>query len=187
MADNVAVSHYRTPLQHHVAFFDRNNDGIVYPHETYIGFRALGFSRIVSLSAAIVINVTLSYKTLDSRIPSLLFPIHIKNIHRARHPNDSGAYDKEDRILESRLDDLFKEFAKTFPDRLSKDEFTSMQKSFYKDPTKRGRFASSVEWDFAYKLLKDENGYISKEHIKRALDGSIFYYMEEKLKKERSK
>ncbi|KAH7440167.1 hypothetical protein KP509_04G094700 [Ceratopteris richardii] len=187
MEASEAATRYTTALQHHVAFFDRNKDGIVYPHETYIGFRALGFSRIISLSAAVLINGTLSYKTLDTRVPSPLFPIHIKNIHRARHPNHSGAYDADGRVVERTLDELFRKFARTFPDRLSRDEFRSMQKTFHKDPTQSARLASSAEWGFAYKLLKDENGYVSKEHIRRTLDGSIFYYMEEKLKEEKSK
>ncbi|KAH7440173.1 hypothetical protein KP509_04G095000 [Ceratopteris richardii] len=174
---------YITALQQHLAFFDRNKDGIIYPHETYIGFRALGFSVILSLFSAFMINFFLSYKTVDSRIPSLLFPIHIKNIHRAMHPNDSGGYDTEGRALNHVLNELFKEFATTFPDRLSRDEFTSMRKSFYKDSSKSGRFASWLEWEFAYMLLKDEDGYIGKENIQGIYDGSIFYYMEKKQKK----
>jgi peroxygenase len=35
MAD--VYNHELTPLQKHVAFFDRNKDGVIYPSETYQG------------------------------------------------------------------------------------------------------------------------------------------------------
>ena len=54
-----------TVLQQHCAFFDRNGDGVIYPHETYQGFRALGYSPTISLLAAIVINGSFSYPTYD--------------------------------------------------------------------------------------------------------------------------
>ncbi|KAI5071010.1 hypothetical protein GOP47_0013261 [Adiantum capillus-veneris] len=178
-----AETQYTSSLQQHVAFFDRNKDGKIYPSETYNGFRALGFTRPISIFASIFIHLGLSYKTLDSPIPSLLFPIYIKNINRGRHPNDSGIYDNEDKFTHHKLDELFKEFAKTFPDRISLDEMNEMRKSFYKGQTISGRLASKVEWQFAHNLLKDDNGYVSKEHIKRIFDGSIFYYIEEEHKR----
>ena len=51
-------------LQQHVAFFDRNDDGIIYPWETYQGCRALGFNLLMSLLITLVVNGTMSYATL---------------------------------------------------------------------------------------------------------------------------
>ncbi|MFS7952250.1 putative plant seed peroxygenase [Helianthus anomalus] len=50
-------------LQKHVEFFDRNNDGVIYPWETFQGFRAIGSGIVLSSVAAIFINAGLSGKT----------------------------------------------------------------------------------------------------------------------------
>ncbi|KAG2395269.1 Peroxygenase protein [Vigna angularis] len=121
-------------LQQHVSFFDLNNDGVVYPWETYKGFRSLGFNVILSFIFSIVIHVALSYPTLPTWLPSPFFPIHIKNIHKAKHGSDSGSYDTE------------------------------------------GRVASKFEWGVLYVLAKDEQGYLTKEAVRRCFDGSLFEY-----------
>nr|XP_027189259.1 peroxygenase isoform X2 [Cicer arietinum] len=130
--------HNLTVLQQHCAFFDQDGNGIVYPWETYMGMRALGFNVIASFIMAIGINLAMSYPTLPHWYPSLLFPIYIHNMHKAKHGSDSGVYDTE------------------------------------------GRAAAKFEWGVLYLLARDEDGFLSKEAVRRCYDGSLFEYCAKK-------
>ncbi|KAJ0726963.1 putative plant seed peroxygenase [Helianthus annuus] len=57
------INNDQNVLQKHVEFFDRNNDGVIYPWETFQGFRAIGCGILLSSFAAVFINVGLSGKT----------------------------------------------------------------------------------------------------------------------------
>ncbi|XP_026437473.1 probable peroxygenase 4 isoform X2 [Papaver somniferum] len=58
-----ATSSNQSALQKHVAFFDRNKDGVIYPWETFQGCRAIGLGIGLSTLAAVLINMGLSRKT----------------------------------------------------------------------------------------------------------------------------
>ncbi|XP_071681285.1 peroxygenase-like isoform X2 [Lolium perenne] len=128
--------HNMSVLQQHVAFFDRDNDGIIHPWETYNGCRAVGFNFIMSALITVLVHLVMSYPTLPGWMPSPLFPIYVHNIHKCKHGSDSATYDKE------------------------------------------GRIAMKLEWTFLYVLARDEEGYLSREAIRRMYDGSLFEYME---------
>jgi hypothetical protein len=75
-----------TVLQQHVLFWDRDGDGVIWPYDTYIGFRELGFNILFSLMSVMIININFSYPTrlAHSYLPDPFFRVYVDSIHKAK-------------------------------------------------------------------------------------------------------
>lgn len=161
-------------LQQHVAFFDKDQDGIIYPCDTYKGFRAIGFNVLFSLFMAVITNVAFSYYTLPGWIPSLKFPIYVDNIHRAKHGSDTEVYDTEGRFDPAKFDAIFSKYAIKHKDKLTFSEIQCMLKGNRNSNDLIGWVAAELEWVALYVIAKNKNGLVEKETIRRMFDGSLF-------------
>ncbi|GAB2279952.1 Probable peroxygenase 4 [Dionaea muscipula] len=170
-------------LAKHVEFFDKNKDGIVYPWETFKGFRAIGCGIALSSAAAVIINAGLSSKTRPGKGFSIRFPIEIKNIALAKHGSDTGVYDPQGRFVPSKFEEIFSKHAHTYRDALTGEELKEMLKANRVPKDYAGWFAAYIEWRVLYDLGKDKKGLLHKDTVRGVYDGSLF----EKLENERRK
>ncbi|XP_042498058.1 probable peroxygenase 5 [Macadamia integrifolia] len=167
------------PLQKHAAFFDRNKDGLIYPWETFKGFRAIGSGIPLSTVAAIFVNVALSGKTRSGKF-SPLFPIEVRNVQRGKHGSDSGVYDTEGRFVPEKFEQIFNKHAHTNPNALTSKELSEMLKDNRVPKDYLGWLGAWIEWKVLYSLGKDEDGLLHKDTIRGVYDGTLFEKLEEK-------
>ncbi|CAM8948115.1 unnamed protein product [Rhodiola kirilowii] len=167
-----------TALKKHVAFFDRNHDGVIYPRETYQGFRAIGCGVALSAISAVLINSALSKKTRPGKGFSMSLPIEIDNIKFAKHGSDSGVYNTEGRFVPSKFDLIFARHANTNPNALTASELQELLKANREPKDYRGWVAAWTEWKILYSLCKDTEGMLHKDTIRAVYDGSLFAKLE---------
>ncbi|XP_071735567.1 probable peroxygenase 4 [Rutidosis leptorrhynchoides] len=187
-SDIKAIESDQNVLRKHVEFFDRNHDGVIYPWETFQGFRAIGSGILLSSVAALFINMGLSGKTRPGKkLPNLLFPIEVQNIHMAKHGSDSGVYDTHGRFVPAKFEEIFHKYARTNSDGLTSDELDAFIKGNREPKDYGGWIGGLSEWKILYYLAKDKNGLLKKDTIRGVYDGSLFEKMAEEKKINSSK
>lgn len=71
--------------------------GLIYPIDTFRGFRKIGFNPFLSFFAIFVIHGTFSYPSQPTWVPDPLFSLNTANMHRTKHGSDTETYDTEGR------------------------------------------------------------------------------------------
>ncbi|CAN4114009.1 unnamed protein product [Withania somnifera] len=179
--DEIGNNDELTPLQKHVMFFDINKDGIIYPWETYQGFRKLGRNVFRSVLAAVLIHVVTSGKTRPGKWPNLLFPIVIKNIKHGIHGSDSDTYDSEGRFVPEKFEEIFKKYAHKNPESLTSDEVNELLKKNREPKDYFGWLNAITDWRILFDIGKTKDGVLTKEAVRGAFDGSFLKKRQEKL------
>ncbi|PAN25124.1 hypothetical protein GQ55_4G290400 [Panicum hallii var. hallii] len=177
-----------TPLQRHVAFFDRDKDGVIYASETYEGFRAIGAGVPLSAFSALFINGLLGPKTIpeNEKAPAFKLPIYVKNIQKGKHGSDSGVYDANGWFVPEKFEAIFKKHAHTRPDALTGKELQELLKANREPKDFKGWLGGFTEWKVLYSLCKDEKGFLHKDTVRAVYDGSLFERLEKDRKSKES-
>jgi len=182
---NDYAHHHRheTVLQQHLAFFDTDKDGVIWPIDTYHGLRLIGFNIFLSTLSAIIIHFGFSYPTVSGLLPDIFFRIYTARINKAKHGSDSGTYDPEGRFEPQKFEDIFAKYAHGDKQGITLVEifrYLSGQRvvfDFF------GWFAAIFEWMATYVLLWPADGRMMKEDIRGIYDGSLFYEMSVRRRK----
>ncbi|KAI5820543.1 Caleosin related protein-domain-containing protein [Pyronema omphalodes] len=169
---------HQTVLQQHCAFFDPDNDGVVWPIDTYRGCRDIGFNILISILTVIIVHSFLSYPTCHTVVPDPFFRIFLENIHKAKHGSDTGTYDNEGRFIPQKLEDFFAKYGDG--EKLTRQQLikgVAGQRVIF-DPVGWGGVV--FEWTATYLLLWPEDGIIRKSDVRGIYDGSLFYEVKER-------
>jgi hypothetical protein len=169
-----------TVLQQHILFWDRDGDGAIYPWDTYIGFRELGFNLVFSLLATFIINVNFSYPTrlAHSILPDPFFRVYVDGIYKAKHGSDSGTYDPEGRFVPQFFENMFAKWDKGAKGALSTGELFDLMKGNRCAADPFGWGAALFEWGTTWLLLQ-KDGLVDKEDLRQLYDGSLFWRVRE--------
>ncbi|KAF7324577.1 hypothetical protein MKEN_00499000 [Mycena kentingensis (nom. inval.)] len=176
----------RPALQSHVAFFDQDGDGIIWPKNTFVDgsercvfFSALSMVVIHSgFSCAIASLWTRSSASASRTSPryahrSPLVSPRNERRSQAIHGSDSASYKQDGSFDPARFDDLFARYSAAPNTHMSFAEGVAMvranRNAFDPVGTSSTDAVSSV-----YVLFKPEDGKVTKEDVRGILDGSLF-------------
>ncbi|KAJ5982365.1 hypothetical protein N7451_012465, partial [Penicillium sp. IBT 35674x] len=157
-----------SPLQQHILFWDRDGDGMIFPWDTYNGFRELGFNIIFSILATLIININFSYPTRLA-------------IHKAKHGSVSGTYDPEGHFLPQLFENLFSKWDQDDDGALTLRELLMLMHGHRCAADPFGWFAAFFEWGTTW-LLIQKNNKVYREDLRAVYDGSLFWKIREARK-----
>ncbi|KAI9818945.1 MAG: hypothetical protein M1832_004113 [Thelocarpon impressellum] len=185
--DDWARKHqHQTVVVQHTEYFDRDNDGVIWPQDTYQGCRDFGWNVFLSLLATVLINGALSYPTMPTVLPDPFFRIFVSRMHKNKHGSDSMTYDNEGRFRPQQYEDFFAKYDRDGKGGLSKMDLWDAWKGQRLVFDLFGWSASFLEWLATYLLIWPEDGILRKEDVRGVFDGSIFYKKAEETKRKRS-
>ncbi|BGP65633.1 hypothetical protein NBRC10512_000999 [Rhodotorula toruloides] len=162
-------------LQQHCAFFDPDNDGIVWPWDVFWGFHQLGYALPWCILSVMIISTSFSWFTSESWIPNPLFPINLKHIHRAKHGSDTGTYHNEGRFIPAHFEAIFSKFDKGLKGGVTFYEGLQLIRAQRNILDFAGWVGAFFEMLATYLLIWPADGIMRKEDLRTVYDGSIFY------------
>ncbi|KAJ6482679.1 Caleosin related protein-domain-containing protein [Mycena sanguinolenta] len=172
----------RKGLQSHIAFFGPDQDGIIWPIDTYNGMRAIGFGVVFALVAMVLIHLAFSWFTSETLLPDIFWRIHVSRINKVLHGSDTGTFTQTGDMDERRFDYVFALYTAPPHTHMTFQEGVRMLHGNRKIYDFFGWFMAACDWGATYLLLDRTDGRIAKHDVHAILDGSLFAKLAEKNK-----
>ncbi|KAG8629184.1 hypothetical protein KVT40_003049 [Elsinoe batatas] len=163
-----------TVVSQHAAYFDQDNDGVIWPLDTYRDCRNFGWSIPLSIFAMFIININLSYPTVPGWLPDPAFRIWLDRMHKDKHGSDSLSFDNEGRFRPQMLEDFFAKYDQGDKGGLDAGDLWKAHKGQRMVFDFWGWSASALEWLGMYLFIWPEDGIMRKEDVRGFFDRSAF-------------
>jgi peroxygenase len=174
-----------TTLQKHVLFWDRDLDGVIWPHQIYYGFRELGFSILFSLGA-LLIPFFFSYPTRfrHSIIPDPFFRIYMSSGSGSIHGSDTGIYNYRGEFSNARFEEMWSFFDRDGVGGLTAEDLLRLLQKNRCAHDPAGWCFAFMEWWTTW-LLMQEDGRVWKEDVRSCYDGTLFFRIADETRRGR--
>jgi peroxygenase len=170
-----AAGKSQTALQRHVAYFDRNGDGLIKPSESMQAIKDLGVGAIEGRVLATGLHAVLGPKTSGK----LTTDITIANIHVGVHPGSIN-FDQQGQFKPAQFQAMFADYDTNRSGALSRSEVFAMLKARKKTAVSytlsRTAFTVllAVASDTEDKAAKGAEPALSRARMQAFYDGSLF-------------
>eukprot|EP00123_Amoebidium_parasiticum_P009527 comp19534_c1_seq1/m.22860 comp19534_c1_seq1/g.22860 ORF comp19534_c1_seq1/g.22860 comp19534_c1_seq1/m.22860 type:complete len:335 (-) comp19534_c1_seq1:149-1153(-) len=175
----------KSVLQQHCVYWDEDGDGIIWPRDTWRGFHDLGFNWLLSIVAVLLIHLNFSVPSQNTWFPDPRLPVYLERIHLCKHGSDSEVYDTEGRFVPEKFEELFSKYDRDNKGALSFWELWDMTQAMRNYMDVVGWMSAKVEWFTLYWLCAS-NGVVSKEHVAKQYNGTLFFDLAQQTRAKRA-
>ncbi|OTB07450.1 hypothetical protein M426DRAFT_8819 [Hypoxylon sp. CI-4A] len=159
-------------LKQNAEYFDMDQDGVIWPRDTYKGCRKLGWGTPSSALAVLVLHTTLSYPTGQGYAPDPSLRIRYENPHHGERGNADEKGHLGPNLACEHILTKYECNSQSGMDRRDVVKFWNDQKS---TSGFRDWSITVFEWLALYALLRPKDGVLHNTDIRSAFDGSILY------------
>ncbi|KAI1662832.1 Caleosin related protein-domain-containing protein [Daldinia decipiens] len=159
-------------LRQNAEYFDSDQDGIIWPRDTYKGYRKLGWGITYSCLVASILHSTLSYPTGDSYTPDPLLRIR----YDGKHSTGNVSYDEKGQARGNQVcETILAKYDKNNKGGMDIRDILRFCKDQRSVSTCYGWSLTALEWLALYLALRQHNGIVGSEDIRTAFDGSVLF------------
>ncbi|KAF9449328.1 Caleosin-domain-containing protein [Macrolepiota fuliginosa MF-IS2] len=159
-----------TALQNHVSFFDRDEDGIIWPSDTMIALRELGFGLFWTVFGMMSIHLAFSWITWGTIIPDPFFRLKVNRMHKAKHGSDTEIYTTTGVFDDNRFNYMFDMYTQEPHMHMTLGEMFTMLQGDRNPYDPFGWVCAFFEWFPTYIMLNPEDGKMKREDVKAVYD-----------------